>query len=213
MLGSNNIEKLWQSLFPMIVPVGPLRKGKRLGVLILDSIKPGSVGFTNAIGTLAPETITACSKLMNRMADQCDCFVIALHHHVAMPAGGGLRERAQNAGLVLENASVLIDMLAERGDPTIVFHGHRHKTYTGVADGTRVAIVASPSAAVGADNKVGDGSWRIADLVCNDHGCWLLNKPHKRSLKNHEKCPSPSVGETVGPAQVGGGDHMIADVS
>lgn len=173
----------------MVVPVGPKRNGKQLGVVVLDSVKPGSLGLTNAIGALEPESITACSALMNRMADRCDCFVIALHHHVAMPSGGSLRERAQNAGLVLENASVLIDMLAKRGDPTIVFHGHRHKTYTGIADGTDVAIVASPSATIGSHNEVGQGSWRIAELFCSDHGCWLWGKPRETSLSDHNKDP------------------------
>ena len=211
-LRGHNMDTLWRSLFPMVVPVGPERNGRRLGVVILDSVKPGSVGFTNAIGTLESEAITACSTLMNRMADRCDCFVVALHHHVAMPAGGGFFERAQNAGLVLENASVLIDMLAKRGDPTIVFHGHRHKTYTGTADGTEVAIVASPSATIGAGNKVGQGSWRIARLVCNDDGCWLEDKPAKRSLEDHNKYPSPAAGKTAAPAQADGRDHLVADI-
>lgn len=212
MLGRQNLDTLWQSLFPMVVPVGPERSGKRLGVLILDSVKPGSVGLTNAFGTLETDSITACSALMSRMADRCDCFIIALHHHVAMPAGGGFRERVQNPGLVLENASVLIDMLAKRGDPTVVFHGHRHKTYTGVADGTEVAIVASPSAAVGAKNTVGQGSWRIADLVCSDTGCWLLDMPRKRSLEDHNKQSSPPICQTARPAQVDGRDELVADV-
>lgn len=180
-----SVDALWQTLFPMVVLVDREPDGKRLGVLVLDSVKPGSLGLTNAIGTVSPEVINTCLALMSSMKDRCDCFVVALHHHVAMPQGGSLRERVQNSGLVLENASLLIDMLVRRGDPTVVFHGHRHKTYTGTATGTDVAIVASPSASVGAHGIVGNGSWCIADLVCSDDGCWLLDTPATRSLLAH----------------------------
>jgi 3',5'-cyclic AMP phosphodiesterase CpdA len=186
-----SVDALWKALFPMVVLAGPERNGKRLGVLVLDSVKPGSLGLTNAIGAVSPEVIDTCSALMNKMADRCDCFVVALHHHVAMPAGGGLRERLQNSGLVLENASLLIDMLAKRGDPTVVFHGHRHKTYTGVATGSDVAIVASPSASIGKGGVAGRGSWRIFNLFCSDNGCWLLNNGESRSLQSRSPDSAP----------------------
>lgn len=189
-----SVEALWNALFPMVVLVGPERNGKRLGVLVLDSVKPGSLGLTNAIGAVSPEVVDTCSHMMNRIADRCDCFVVALHHHVAMPAGGRLRERVQNSGLVLENASLLIDMLAKRGDPTVVFHGHRHKTYTGIATGTEVAIVASPSASIGKGGGPGEGSWRVLDLVCSEDGCWLMNNGDRRSLHNRGGVSAPDRG-------------------
>lgn len=176
------VDELWQTLFPMVVLVEPDRNGKRLGVVLLDSVKPGSLGLTNAIGTVSPDVIDRCSVLMNKMADRCDCFAIALHHHVAMPQGGNLRERGQNSGLVLENASLLIDMLTKRGYPTVIFHGHRHQAYTGTAIGTAIAIVASPSASIGKDCVAGEGSWRVVGLNCNDAGCHVVEAPQIRSL-------------------------------
>lgn len=170
-----SVDELWRALFPMVVPIGAKRGGKQLGVLVLDSIKPGSIGLTNAIGTVSPDVIDACSAIMKKMSDRCDCFVVALHHHVAMPAGGSLFDRIQNSGLVLENASLLIDMLKKRGDPTVVFHGHRHLTYTGVATDSDVAIVASPSATIGRGGITGTGSWRLLDLFCSEDGSWLVN--------------------------------------
>ncbi len=181
---SLSVDALWQTLFPMVVLVDREPNGKRLGVLVLDSVKPGSLGLTNAIGTVPPEVINRASALMNKMADRCDCFVVALHHHVAMPTGGSLFQRVQNSGLVLENASLLIDMLAKRGDPTVVFHGHRHKVYTGTAAHTDVAIVASPSASIGKHGEAGQGSWRIVDLVCSEDGCWLPNAPRTKSVQD-----------------------------
>ncbi|HEX8605462.1 MAG TPA: metallophosphoesterase, partial [Pseudoduganella sp.] len=185
------IENLWRSLFPMVVPVGSERDGKRLGVILLDSVKPNSIGLTNAIGTLTPGTNEACRTLINRLADTCDSFVFALHHHVAMPLGGRARDRVQNPGLVLENAGVLIETLRMRGEPTIVFHGHRHKTYTGTATDSDVAIIASPSASIGKGNAIGHGSWRIADLFCSPDGCWLTDVPRRISMAGVPDDPFP----------------------
>jgi len=196
------VDELWKALFPMVVPIGPMRDGRQLGVLVLDSIKPGSIGLTNAIGTVSPDVIDACSAIMKKMNDRCDAFVVALHHHVAMPAGGSLPDRIQNAGLVLENASLLIDMLAKRGDPTVVFHGHRHMTYTGVAAGSDVAIVASPSATIGRGGLPGTGSWRLLDLFCSEDGCWLLDHTegslkHRRTVSSCESGTGPTENASI----------------
>jgi hypothetical protein len=127
---------------------------------------------------------------MNRIADRCDSFVVALHHHVAMPLGGKPLDRAQNAGLVLENAGLLIETLRMRGEPTIVFHGHRHKPYIGTATDSDVAIVASPSATIGKANEIGQGSWRIVDLFCSPDGCWLTDIPRRGSTPAFVDKPS-----------------------
>lgn len=172
------IAEIWDGLFPMVVPI----EGTRLGIIIVDSTKPASIGLTNAIGAVPPEVISTCHFLMTRVSDKCDSFVFALHHHIAVPFGGSIWKRFQNAGLVFENAVEFIEMLSKRGDPTIVFHGHRHVAYTGMVEDTDVSIVASPSASFGPHGKASGGNWRKVTLATEAHGCRLAGGPELRSL-------------------------------
>ncbi|CAE6872507.1 3',5'-cyclic adenosine monophosphate phosphodiesterase CpdA [Paraburkholderia aspalathi] len=172
---------IWEEMFPLVA----LIKGTRVGVVILDTVKPASINVTNAIGAVPAEAIDACNELMAQMSTLCDSFVFAIHHHVAMPYAKKWWSRVQNAFLVFQNAVQLVDMLSKRGEPTIVFHGHRHVAYTGKVQDTEINIVASPSATVGAHARPGEGSWRLVELQASSGACRLIGPPQFRSLIVH----------------------------
>lgn len=152
----------------------------RLGILIVDSVKPASMGLTNAFGSVPTSVADACASLMERVSPKCESFAIALHHHIAVPSGGSLKERLQNAGLVFENSAEFIGMLAGRGDPTVVFHGHRHVAYSGKVENSEIGVVASPSATIGAEGAE-RGSWRIVSLSTGPGECRVAEEPECRS--------------------------------
>ncbi|CAB3780312.1 hypothetical protein LMG27177_00893 [Paraburkholderia fynbosensis] len=174
---------IWDDMFPIVA----LIEGTRVGVVILDTVKPASINVTNAIGAVPAETIDACGELMAQMAPLCDSFVFATHHHLATPYAKKWRSRVQNAFLVFQNAVQLVDMLSKRGEPTVVFHGHRHIAYTGKVQDTDISIVASPSATVGGHARPGEGSWRVVDLQASSGACRLIGRPQFRSLTVHRQ--------------------------
>ncbi len=173
------INEIWSGMFPMVARV----EGTDLGVLIVDSVKPASMGLTNAFGAVPPEVTAACAELMDRVADECKSFVFAMHHHIAIPGGGSLKDRLQDAGLVFENSAEFIEMLAERRDPTVVFHGHRHIEYVGRVEQTEIEVVASPSATLGGGRAGARGSWRIVSLQTKGSECRLASMPESRLVR------------------------------
>lgn len=169
---------IWDEMFPMVAVI----EGNRVGVVILDTVKPASINITNAIGAVPAETISACNELMAQMAPLCDSFVFAIHHHIAMPYAKKWASRVQNAFLVFQNAVQLVEMLSKRREPTVVFHGHRHTAYSGRVQNTDISIVASPSATIGARLQPGAGSWRLVELQFSKGACRLAAEPQFRSM-------------------------------
>ncbi|WGS41991.1 metallophosphoesterase [Burkholderia sp. JSH-S8] len=168
--------QVWNDMFPMVVKSGDLK----IGVILLDSVKAASVNMTNAIGATPSSAISTCELLMAETADKFECFAIALHHHLAIPSGNNWRDRFKSAFLVFENAIELVEMLTKRGEPSVVFHGHRHREHMGVVENSEVSVIASASATVGSHGRVGHGSWRIVELATDRGACRLNSLPSSR---------------------------------
>lgn len=181
--------EVWDEMFPIVAVI----EGHRVGVVILDTVKPASINVTNAIGAVPAETIRACNKLMAKMANRCDSFVYAIHHHIAVPYAKSWRSRVQNAFLVFQNAVQFVEMLTRRREPTIVFHGHRHVAYTGRVRDSEICIIASPSATVGSHSKPGEGSWRLVELNVSDGACTLATEPEFRSVTVPMRVKEPAT--------------------
>lgn len=175
------MSQLWNDLFPLVVGAGD----HRVGVVLFDSVKPASINVTNAIGATPPKAIASCETLMAATADKFDCFAIALHHHIAIPSGSTWAARFKSAFLVFENATELVEMLTKRGEPSVVFHGHRHQEYAGTVENSHVSVVATASATVGAHGQVGHGSWRVVELAAAKDGCRLSAEPRHRTIEQH----------------------------
>jgi 3',5'-cyclic AMP phosphodiesterase CpdA len=173
------MSQLWDNMFPLVVGAG----NQRVGIILLDSVKRASINVTNAIGAMQTKAISACETLMAQTPDKFDCFVIALHHHIAIPSGSTWAARFKSAFLVFENATELVEMLTKRGEPSVVFHGHRHQEYLGTVQDTEVSVVATASATVGAHGRVGLGSWRIVKLAAAKDGCRLSSAPLHRNFE------------------------------
>lgn len=173
------MSQLWNDMFPLVVGAGD----RRVGVILFDSVKPASINLTNAIGATPSSAITSCEALMAETADKFDCFTVAVHHHIAIPAASTWGARFGSAFLVFENAAELIEMLTKRGEPSVVFHGHRHQEYIGVVKNSEVSVVATASATVGADKRVAQGSWRVVELAAAKDGCRLSTEPHHRTIE------------------------------
>lgn len=175
------MSQLWNDMFPLVVGAGD----HRVGVVLLDSVKPASINVTNAIGAMQPKAIASCEALMAATADKFDCFAIALHHHIAIPSGSTWAARFKSAFLVFENATELVEMLTKRGEPSVVLHGHRHQEYVGAVENSEVSVVATASATVGAHGRAGHGSWRVVELATAKDGCRLSTEPRHRTIEQH----------------------------
>ncbi|WP_187524129.1 metallophosphoesterase family protein [Burkholderia pseudomallei] len=172
------MNQIWDDMFPMVVQSG----NPKVGLILLDSIKAASVNMTNAIGAMPSSAISTCESLMAETADKFECFAIALHHHLAIPSGNNWRDRFKSAFLVFENAIELVEMLTRRGEPSVVFHGHRHREYMGVVENSEVSVIATASATVGSHGRVGHGSWRVVELATDRGACRLNTLPSSRRV-------------------------------
>jgi hypothetical protein len=166
------IAEIWDGIFPFVIHIGG-DEATTVGLVALDSVKIASVNVTNAIGATQSRSIALCETLMMQTAAKFDCYVVALHHHLAVPTGKSWRERFKSAFMVFENAAELLQMLTRRGEPSVVFHGHRHLEYVGTAADSDVAIVATASATVGEHGQAMGGSWRVVELLAQKRSCRL----------------------------------------
>ncbi|MBN3534233.1 metallophosphoesterase [Burkholderia cenocepacia] len=172
------MNQIWGDMFPIVVQSG----NPKVGFILIDSVKAASVNLTNAIGATPSSAISACESLMAETADRFECFVIALHHHLAIPSGNNWRDRFKSAFLVFENAIELVEMLTRRGEPSVVFHGHRHREHMGVVENSEVSVIATASATVGSHGRVGRGSWRVVELATDRGACRLNTLPSSRRV-------------------------------
>ncbi|CAH2920013.1 MAG: hypothetical protein CPSOU_3556 [uncultured Paraburkholderia sp.] len=170
--------QIWDDMFLMVVQSG----NPKIGVILLDSVKAASVNMTNAIGATPSSAISTCESLMAETADKFECFAIALHHHLAIPSGNNWRDRFKSAFLAFENAIELVEMLTRRGEPSVVFHGHRHREHMGVVENSEISVIAAASATVGPQGRVGHGSWRVVELAIDRGACRLNALPSGRRV-------------------------------
>jgi hypothetical protein len=143
---SNQLARLWDELFPLILP--PAEDGG-LGVAILNSNADTNFSFTNALGMIP---VGQARKLMAALDHYPKArWIVALHHHLIeypMPVA----KFSERIGTALVNGSWFQRILKPYADRVVVMHGHRHVDWIGACGELRV--VSAPSPVMAPDSKL-----------------------------------------------------------
>ncbi|WP_262031179.1 metallophosphoesterase family protein [Microvirga sp. Mcv34] len=135
---SMRLTRIWDDVFPMIVPP-PTDDG--MGVVILNSNAEAHFSFTNALGLISAlhaKDMAAAMKLYPRAG-----WIVALHHHlVEYPTPA--KAFSERIGTALINGTWFIGQLRPFADRIVVFHGHRHTEWIGQCAGVRIVSASSP---------------------------------------------------------------------
>jgi 3',5'-cyclic AMP phosphodiesterase CpdA len=160
--GRWEISKVWEAIFPLVVP--PSDEG--CGVILLDSNADRYFSLTNAIGFINREQLRALNSILR--SGPATGWIVAVHHHlVEYPIRGlGLRERV---GVVLVNASDVLRVIERSDRPVAILHGHRHRDWLGTRG--RTVLCSAPSVTLGDKGaQSDDGSFSIYDIALTSDG-------------------------------------------
>src|SRR5260370_18823599 len=117
---SNQLARLWDELFPLILPPA---EDNGLGVAILNSNADTNFSFTNALGMIP---VGQARKLMAALDHYPSArWIVGLHHHLIeypMPVA----KFSERIGTALVNGSWFQRTLKPYGNRVVVMHGHRH---------------------------------------------------------------------------------------
>jgi len=139
---SLKLGRLWDDLFPMILPPRP---NDGLGVVLLNSNAETHFSFTNALGLVpavqAQDLLAATRQFLEAR------WIVALHHHlVEYPSS--VAPFSARVGTALINGSWFVRQLRPLGRRIVAMHGHRHIDWIGAYGETR--IISAPSPVMGA---------------------------------------------------------------
>jgi Calcineurin-like phosphoesterase len=142
---SNQLARLWDELFPLILPPA---EDDGLGVAILNSNADTNFSFTNALGMIP---IGQARKLMAALDHYPKArWIVALHHHLIeypMPVA----KFSERIGTALVNGSWFQRILKPYADRVVVMHGHRHVDWIGACG--ELKVVSAPSPVMAPDSK------------------------------------------------------------
>jgi hypothetical protein len=142
---SNRLARLWDDLFPLILPPG---EDDGLGVAILNSNADTNFSFTNALGMIP---VGQARKLMAAFDHYPQArWIVALHHHLIeypMP----VTAFSERIGTALVNGSWFQRVLKPYAERVVVMHGHRHVDWIGACG--KLKIVSAPSPVMAPDFK------------------------------------------------------------
>jgi hypothetical protein len=142
---SNQLARLWDELFPLILPPS---EDDGLGVAILNSNADTNFSFTNALGMVP---VGQARKLMAALDHYPRArWIVALHHHLIeypMPVA----KFSERIGTALVNGSWFQRILKPYANRVVVMHGHRHVDWIGACGELRV--VSAPSPVMAPDSK------------------------------------------------------------
>ena len=160
--GRQEVDRVWDSLFPMIVPPS----GDDCGVILLDSNARRHFSLTNAIGVIGRQQLRAFAAILR--ASPGRGWIVVVHHHlVEYPIPSlGLDERI---GVVLVNAPDVLRVIASHDVPVLVLHGHRHRDWIGTCGD--VVLCSAPSVTLGdkgANTRA--GSFSLYDVAIDAGG-------------------------------------------
>ncbi|MEA1833076.1 metallophosphoesterase [Methylobacterium durans] len=131
------LAKLWLSLFPMVRP--PV-SDDGLGIIALNSNAETHFSFTNALGLVSAEQVSALEIAVRQYPHAS--WIVALHHHpVEYPKPA--KALSERIGTALVNGSWFVRKLQRMADHVVVMHGHRHVDWIGECGG--LLIVSAPS--------------------------------------------------------------------
>ncbi len=134
---SNRLKRLWDELFPLILPPG---EDDGLGVALLNSNADTNFSFTNALGMIPVEQARRLIAALDHYPKAR--WIVALHHHLIeypMPVAAF----SERIGTALVNGSWFQRVLKPYAGRVVVMHGHRHVDWIGACG--KLKIVSAPS--------------------------------------------------------------------
>ena len=142
---SNRLTRLWDELFPLILPPG---EDDGLGVAILNSNADTNFSFTNALGLIPAGQARKLTAAFDHYPKAR--WIVGLHHHLIeypMPVAAF----SERIGTALVNGSWFQRILKPYAARVIVMHGHRHVDWIGACG--ELKIVSAPSPVMAPDSK------------------------------------------------------------
>jgi Calcineurin-like phosphoesterase len=141
---SNRLTRLWDELFPLILPPGE----GGLGVAVLNSNADTNFSFTNALGMISVQQARRLTAAFDAYPKAR--WIVALHHHLIeypMPVAAF----SERIGTALINGSWFQRVLKPYADRVVVMHGHRHVDWIGACG--KLKIVSAPSPVMAPDSE------------------------------------------------------------
>jgi len=169
--GRWEMAKVWDAIFPLVEPPAG---DHRCGLILLDSNAASHFSLTNAIGVVGPSQLSALKAVLRTSPDAK--WIILLHHQVVEypVVSTKLRDRI---GLALINAPDVLAAIAPHASRVVVLHGHRHKDWIGTCG--KVVLCSAPSAALGCDKEMYQGSFNVHEFsLATDGGMQLTGTRH-----------------------------------
>jgi len=142
---SNLLARLWDELFPLILPPA---EDDGLGVAILNSNADTNFSFTNALGMISVGQARQLTAAFDHYPKAR--WIVALHHHLIeypMPVAAF----SERIGTALINGSWFQRVLRPYAHRVVVMHGHRHVDWIGACGELR--IVSAPSPVMAPDSE------------------------------------------------------------
>ncbi len=135
---SNLLARLWDELFPLILPPA---EDDGLGVAILNSNADTNFSFTNALGMISVGQARQLTAAFDHYPKAR--WIVALHHHLIeypMPVAAF----SERIGTALINGSWFQRVLRPYAEQVVVMHGHRHVDWIGACGELRIVSAPSP---------------------------------------------------------------------
>jgi hypothetical protein len=142
---SNQLARLWDELFPLILPPSD---EEGLGVAILNSNADTNFSFTNALGMIPVGQARKLTAALNHYPRAR--WIVGLHHHLIeypMPVA----KFSERIGTALVNGSWFQRILKPYAERIVVMHGHRHVDWIGAC--AELRVVSAPSPVMAPDSK------------------------------------------------------------
>ena len=143
--GYLEFDDLWSNAFPMALPP---EQDDGLGIILLNSNADTHFSFTNALGMVSADQLSAVDAVFAQYPRAC--WVVCIHHHlIEYPrADVALSERI---GTALINGQWFVRRLQPFADKIVVMHGHRHHDWFGQCGA--FPILSAPSAVMAPDDS------------------------------------------------------------
>jgi 3',5'-cyclic AMP phosphodiesterase CpdA len=176
--GRWEVAKVWDDIFPLVVPPPPPTEPGGCGVILLDSNARSHFSATNAIGVVGRSELKRLKAILNGFRGHA--WIILLHHHVVEYPVGSVK-LADRIALSLMNAPDVLSAIASHASRVVIFHGHRHHDWIGTSGG--IVLCSAPSVALG---SVGPdlyrGSFHLNELALTGGGGLRLTSSERVSV-------------------------------
>jgi len=179
---------LWSEAFPMVLPPAD---ENGLGIILLNSNADSHFSFTNALGLVSAEQVTAMDIVFAQYPKAC--WLIGLHHHpVEYPRRA--KVLSERIGTTLVNGNWFLRRLAPMVDRALLMHGHRHIDWIGECGG--LTIVSAPSPVMEAKNDAATYFY-VHTLEIGTGNCLRLRTPQRIDVPGE-----PQAGESTAPTDL-----------